>query len=217
MSYDPWNERCEAYRDSPVHREGADLDTVVAWCEPGPGVRALDVATGGGHVARRLRERGCEVVSCDKAPGMDPDVVCPAERLPFDDASFDVVVCRLAAHHFDDVHAAVAEMARVTRRLVVIEDGLHNDEATEQAERLRDPTHVCAYTREEWTAMLAEAGLRVTEATEFERRHTIIEWLAATGCDGETAQRVRELLAHRTVDEGTVWLDTKLVLKALKG
>jgi SAM-dependent methyltransferase len=217
LNDDPWNERREAYRDSPVHREGADLETVVAWCEPGPGVRALDVATGGGHVARRLRELGCEVSSSDAAPGMDPDVVCPAERLAFGDASFDVVVCRLAAHHFDDVRAAVAEMTRVTRRLVVIEDGLHNDEATEQAEQLRDPTHVRAYSREEWAAMLAGAGLSVVDASEFERRHVMAEWLAATGCDGDTAERVRELLAHRTVDDGTVWLDTKLVLKALRG
>mgnify|MGYP003289496345 CR=1 FL=1 len=33
-----------------------DLDLLVEWCEPGEGVKALDVATGGGHVARRLRE-----------------------------------------------------------------------------------------------------------------------------------------------------------------
>ena len=33
---------------------------------------AIDVATGGGHVARRLREAGLQVVSCDPAPGMRP-------------------------------------------------------------------------------------------------------------------------------------------------
>ena len=38
----------------------------------GPRARetALDVATGGGHVARRLREAGLQVVSADPAPGM---------------------------------------------------------------------------------------------------------------------------------------------------
>ena len=46
---------------------------------------AIDVATGGGHVARRLREAGLEVVSCDPAPGMQPDVICFAEELPFAD------------------------------------------------------------------------------------------------------------------------------------
>jgi SAM-dependent methyltransferase len=213
---DPWNERRDAYRGSPVHREGADLDTVVAWCGPASGRRALDVASGGGHVARRLRDLGFEVVSCDAAPGMEPDVVCPAERLPFDDATFDVVVCRLAAHHFDDPGRAVAEMARVTRHLVVVEDGLHNDERTEEAERLRDPTHVRAYSRGEWLELLGDAGLEVLETAEFERRHALEGWLAATGCRGDAAATVRALLAHRTVDDGRVWLDTKLVLRTAR-
>ena len=51
---DVWDERAQAYRESPIHAAGDDLVLVVAWCEPGPGVTVLDVATGGGHVARRL-------------------------------------------------------------------------------------------------------------------------------------------------------------------
>ena len=47
-----WNERAEQYRTSDAHREGPDLDRLVEWAEPGPGVTALDVATGGGHVAQ---------------------------------------------------------------------------------------------------------------------------------------------------------------------
>src|SRR3954454_1654578 len=121
---DAWSARAGAYRESPTHREGDDLDALVAWCEPGPDVEALDVATGGGHVARRLAQAGCRVTTCDAAQGMRPDVVCPAEQLPFPDGSFDVVACRIAAHHFIDVAAAVREMARVTRRLVVVEDTL---------------------------------------------------------------------------------------------
>ena len=112
---DVWSERAEAFRQSATHREGPDLDLVVDWCEPGEGVNALDVATGGGHVARRLREAGCDVVSVDPAPGMQPTVVARAEDIPFADDSFDVVACRIAPHHFEDVRAAIAEMARVSR------------------------------------------------------------------------------------------------------
>ncbi len=67
-------------------------------------------------MARRLREAGLDVVTCDPAPGMHPDVICRAEDLPFATGSFDVVACRVAAHHFEDVETAVAEMARVSRR-----------------------------------------------------------------------------------------------------
>ena len=66
-------------------RVGEDLDLIVEWAR---GARtALDVATGGGHVARRLREAGLKVVSADPAPGMRPEVVCRAEDLPFADAA----------------------------------------------------------------------------------------------------------------------------------
>ena len=116
---DVWSDRAELYRDSAIHASGDDLDLTVAWCEPGPGVTVLDVATGGGHVARRLREAGCSVVTVDPAPGMQADVIAPAEDLPFADASFDAVACRLAAHHFPDVLAALTEMARVARDRVV--------------------------------------------------------------------------------------------------
>jgi ubiquinone/menaquinone biosynthesis C-methylase UbiE len=139
-----WDERAEAYRQSPEHREGWDLDLIVEWAA---GARtALDVATGGGHVARRLRDVGLEVVTADPPPGMQPDVVCPAEDLPFADASFDAVTCRLAAHHFQDVEAGVGEMARVASDLVLVVDNLRMGERDEEASRLRDPSHVRNYS-----------------------------------------------------------------------
>jgi SAM-dependent methyltransferase len=211
-----WSERAEAYRESPGHREGADLDLVVEWCEPAEGVKALDVATGGGHVARRLRELGAEVVTLDPSPGMQADVLAPAEHIPFDDGAFDVVVTRIAPHHFEDIRAAVAELERVSNRLVVIEDTLYSNEAHEQAEKLRDPTHVRSYTEDEWRELLTEAGLEVEQVECFEKEHPLDDWLARTGCEGEEAERVRELLADRMNDDGTAWTDTKIVIRARK-
>src|SRR4029079_7287745 len=101
------------------------------------------------------------------AEGMGPDVVCPAEALPFPDGSFDVVACRIAAHHFTDVAAAMREMARVTRRLVVVEDTLYVDERVEEAERLRDPTHVRSYSEPEWAGFMEAAGLEVGRDRPF--------------------------------------------------
>src|SRR5436309_9977304 len=106
---DVWSQRAEAFRESPAHREGPDLELVVEWCAPGPGRKVLDVATGGGHVARRLREEGCEVVTTDSSPGMQPDVVSRAEDIPFGDGSFDCVVSRIAPHHFGDIRLALHE------------------------------------------------------------------------------------------------------------
>jgi SAM-dependent methyltransferase len=211
-----WSDRAQAYRESPTHREGADLDLVVEWCEPAVGVKVLDVATGGGHVARRLGERGCEVVSLDPSPGMQADVLARAEDIPFDDGAFDVVVTRIAPHHFADIRAAVAEMARASNRLVVIEDTLFSSERHEEAERLRDPTHVRNYTEDEWRELLRDAALEVEQVERFEKTHPLEDWLARTGCEGEEAERVRELLADRMTSEGTAWTDTKIVLRARK-
>jgi SAM-dependent methyltransferase len=209
-----WSERAQAYRESPIHAAGEDLDLVVAWCEPGPGVTVLDVATGGGHVARRLREAGCAVVTLDPAPGMQPDVLAPAEDLPFADASFDAVACRVAAHHFADVVAAVKEMARVARDRVVICDNTFVSEAAEEADRLRDPSHVRTYATAEWHSFFELAGLEIVEEAFMERPLEVQPWLDRTETPPADQVRVRELLGDRVVD-GWMRLPT-LVLKGRK-
>ena len=211
-----WSDRAQAYRESETHRSGADLDLLVEWCEPAEGVKVLDVATGGGHVADRLRAAGCEVVTLDPSPGMQADVLAAAEEIPFEDGAFDVVVTRIAPHHFEDVRAAVAELERVSNRLVVVEDTLFSSERHEEAERLRDPTHVRNYTEVEWREFLTDAGLEVEQVECFEKTHPLKDWLARTGCDGEDAERVRELLADRMTADGAAWTDTKLVIRARK-
>ena len=207
---DVWSQRADAFRESATHREGPDLDLLVEWCEPARDVKVLDVATGGGHVARRLREEGATVITVDRAPGMRPDVVSTAEELPFADGAFDVVTCRIAAHHFPDIRRAIAEMARVTQGLVVIEDNVFVGEDVEAAERLRDPTHVRCYSEDEWKEMLTEAGLEVEQLMHFERRTNVGEWLARVDTPPEDARRVRELLAER-IDDGLLTLDTIVV------
>ena len=211
---DVWSRRADAFRESPTHREGPDLDLLVEWCEPGHDVKVLDVATGGGHVARRLRAEGCTVITVDPAPGMRPDVVAPAEELPFADGSFDVVTCRIAAHHFQDIHRAVGEMARVSERLVVIEDNVFIDARVEEAERLRDPTHVRCYSEHEWRDLLVRAGLEVEQVERFERRPVVDEWLARVDTQPADATRVRELLEDR-IEDGVLTLKS-IVVKARK-
>ena len=209
-----WDDRAEAYRKSPDHASGDDLDLLVEWCEPSEETKILDVATGGGHVARRLLERGAIVVTLDPSPGMRPDVIAGAEDLPFDDASFDVVVTRIAPHHFTDVRSAVAELARVASRFVVIEDTLYSSEEHEEAEKFRDPTHVRSYTEAEWRELLEAVGLDVELVEYFEKTHGLEDWLARTGCTGDEAKRVRKLLADRMTPDGTSWTDTKILLRA---
>ncbi|HEY2371315.1 MAG TPA: class I SAM-dependent methyltransferase [Gaiellaceae bacterium] len=211
---DLWSDRANAYRTSAIHSEGEDLDLVVEWCEPGLGVTVLDVATGGGHVARRLREEGATVVTVDPAPGMRADTTATAESLPFADASFDAVVCRLAAHHFTDVVSALKEMARVAKSRVVICDNTFVSEASEEADRARDPSHVRNYSQPEWHSFFELAGLEVADEQFMHRPLEIQSWLDRTQTPPHDQVRVRVLLGDR-IKDGWMPLPT-LVIKGVK-
>ncbi len=194
---DRWSAHAQAYRESDAHRQGPDLDLLVAWAE---GETALDVAAGGGHLARRLGEAGFDVVTVDPSPGMQADVIARAEHLPFADESFDTVATRIAPHHFENVGEAMRELARVARRVVLVADLRYRDESGEQAERLRDPTHVRSYSEDEWRGLLEQAGLDVEAVELFDVEIELEPWLARAGCEGEEAAQVRELLADRIRD-----------------
>jgi SAM-dependent methyltransferase len=210
---DVWSDRAQLYRDSAAHREGPDLDLLVEWARGAQ--TALDVATGGGHVARRLRDEGIQVVTTDAAPGMQPDVITRAEHLPFADGSFDVVASRVAHHHFDDPAAAMREMARVSGGLVLVVDNLFMSDEAEEADKLRDPSHVRNYTEAEWRAMFEGAGLEVEEVERFDKPIEFQPWLDRVGCEGEDADRVRELLEDRIDEDGWVRLE-RIALKGRK-
>lgn len=104
-------------------------DHLVRELEPQPGERWLDVATGTGEVAFRAAEAGAEVTASDLAPalietakrlgaerGLEIDFhVADCERLPYDDASFDVVSSAVGVMFSPDHRAAAGELARVCR------------------------------------------------------------------------------------------------------
>ena len=145
---------------------------------------------------------------------MKADVLCHAEHLPFADRSFDVVTCRVAAHHFEDVAAAVGEMARVSGELVLVADNLFVDEAGEEADRLRDPTHVRNYSEGEWRELFAGSGLELEQFEREEKWVRLDPWLERAGCTGDEAARVRELLVER-IEDGKLRLD-RGIFKARK-
>ena len=201
---DVWSERAELYRRSAAHSGGADLDLIVEWAAGC--ANAIDVATSGGHVARRLREAGLQVVTCDPSPGMEPDVICFAEDLPFADGAFELAVTRVAAHHFADVPQAVRELARVASKRVIVVDNVHMGDESEEAERIRDPSHVRNYSESEWRSFLANAGLVVEEMRRFDFPIELEPWLERTACTGADAERVRELMAPH-ISEGWIALE----------
>jgi demethylmenaquinone methyltransferase/2-methoxy-6-polyprenyl-1,4-benzoquinol methylase len=99
-----------------------------------PAERVLDLAAGTGSSSLPFAAAGAQVVAADFSLGMlrvgkkahpELDLLAgDALRLPFADASFDVVTISFGLRNVSDVDAALAEMARVTKpggRLVVCE------------------------------------------------------------------------------------------------
>lgn len=188
----------EAYVVSPGHAHGDDLARLVKLAAPRPADRALDVSTGGGHVALALAPHVARVTASDLTPQMlaaarrhlsargvtNADyVIADADALPFLDGSFDLVTVRIAPHHYPDAARAVREMARVLApggRLVAIDniapEDAQLDALLNEWELRRDPSHIRAYTAAEWRVFVAEAGLRLTVIETGWKAHEFAPW-----------------------------------------
>ena len=108
----------------------AGLDWITEQAAPEPHHQVLEVAAGAAHLGRALARYAAHVTALDLTPAVleqgkalaDADgqrnltfEVGDAARLPYLDGSFDLVVSRLAVHHFPDPAVPVAEMLRVCR------------------------------------------------------------------------------------------------------
>lgn len=208
----------QGYVHSPTHAAGATLDRLIHAIAPQPGMRVLDVATGGGHTARRINQAGAWTAAGDLtlpmlraaraalcAQGCDSVsfVQLDAEDLPFAAGSFDAVTCRIAPHHFPDVARFVREIARVTRPggvAGVVDQLTPGDPQTARYinafERLRDPSHLWSYNRAEWEGFFTGAGLTIETIETFAVDHTLGEWSERMGCDAATTLRLRAMMVQ---------------------
>ncbi len=210
--------RAEAYRASATHANRAGLDRMLSWIGPFPrGARALDVATGGGHTALALAERAARVVAVDATPEMLAQVargarerrlpnVAPAladaHALPFRPASFEVVACRIAAHHFRNLPQFAREAARALRpggALYVFDLTSPEDEEgatlVNRIEALRDPSHVRSHAPAEWRSALAAAGFDAERVETPVSRLDLEAWIARAAMPADRERELRRALA----------------------
>jgi ubiquinone/menaquinone biosynthesis C-methylase UbiE len=205
----------DAYVRSEGHARGSDLDLMLALLEPTPADTLLDIATGGGHVARVLGPHVGRVIASDLTPQMldhaipylreqglanvEP-LVADAQDLPLGDASVDIVTCRIAPHHFPDPGAFVAEVARVLRpggRFLLVDSTVPGGPVGEffnAYEAVRDPSHVRSLTEAEWIELLERSGFRIAAVEPFRKRHEFEEWTTRMQVSEEDRDRLRRMM-----------------------
>jgi ubiquinone/menaquinone biosynthesis C-methylase UbiE len=172
--------RASAYLTSATHAHGADLQTLAALVQGHPDARALDLGCGARHASYAIAPHVASVVAYDLSPEMLAVVAQAAtdrglrnivtrqgvaERLPFADGEFDLVVSRFSAHHWSDFDAGLREARRVLKpggRAVLVDTVSPGpallDTHLQAIELLRDASHVRSRSRAEWEFALASTG-----------------------------------------------------------
>ena len=175
--------------------------------------RALDLGCGPGIVTEALAVEAGEVVALDLSAEMIQRArqrcekaglknvrfaIGKAEKLPFHNAAFDVIVTRLTLHHLPDLETALSEMIRVLQpdlgspsarkadgKIVIAdivssqipeESELHN-----ALEVLRDPSHVKMLSHTELKHLIRATGLITKTEDSWIREREFTEWMQITG------------------------------------
>lgn len=212
-----------SYLTSAPHAKGASLERLVELTKPQKNWRGLDVATGGGHVAYTfathvermwatdITQEMLDMVKAEAAKRGLTNVrtaYAKAEALPFEDGTFDLVTCRIAPHHFDSIPEFLAEVHRVLKpngTFAVVDNVVPAGSVGDYVnafERFRDPSHLRAWTMEEWRAALAKAGLKIAHEEKIYKQMEFKSWAARH--DANMQNFLRAMLAQMTPETKAV-------------
>lgn len=223
------------YTKSTFHTSSERLQEVLDLARPQRGDLALDVATGTGNTAFALAPHVRRVIGLDMTREMLLEarriaadrsihnvdwVIGDAERLPFQDNTFDLYVVRAAPHHFADIDRFLAEAFRVLKpdrdaAFVDCAPPIPARDVLHEVEVRRDPSHVRSLTVEEWVAKLERAGFDVESATARELDWSYDDWMGNMAVSPQLAAelagiiesaegKAREQL-HPVRREGKLW------------
>lgn len=214
--------RARAYVQSAVHAAGEDLRRLAEIAAEAAPRHAVDLGTGGGHVAYALSPHAGEVTACDLSGEMLAAVreaaaerglsnigTCeaPVERLPFEAGRFDFLGCRYSAHHWHDFEGGLREARRVLApgaRAVFIDVQAPGsallDTHLQAVELLRDTSHVRDYNAAEWLGALGRCGFLVQATRSFRVRMEFETWVARMRTPPDNIRAIRALQAAASTE-----------------
>ena len=243
-----FSKHAEDYAKSRSHASGPDLAALIEALRPRTSELALDVATGTGFTAVSLAVRVKHVTGIDLTEEMLDQArgfarsrgVANIEfergdamKLDFPNSSLDIVTTRRAEHHFHDVPRFLREAKRVLKaggRIGVVDMSPPEGAGsfTNRIEKLRDGSHVEAFTLKAWESMIVGAGFGGLTSRVLADRVTFERWLYPVEPGGKeekailsawrsSSKAVRRLLkAEFDGDRISAWSKTRIVLVASK-
>ena len=215
--------QADVYAVTPMVADPARIERLVEAVAPASESRVLEVACGPGFLALAFAARCREAVGLDLTDA--PLAIAEknrrerglanarfqrgdADRLPFAEGEFDVVVCRFAFHHFEEPGRVLREMARVCRPLgkVAVEDLVSSEHCARGAyqnrfERLRDHSHTRALAPSELLGLFTAAGLELERLYSGELVQNLERWLVNSQTPPDRAAEVRAMIERDARDD----------------
>lgn len=212
---DVFGKNAEKYVTSESHAKGQDLPLLVEWLQPKANWIVLDIATGGGHVAKALSPHVATVYASDLTEKMLKNtashlnkecknifyVIADAENLPFLESTFDAVTCRIAPHHFPNPKDFIREVERVLKpggKFLLIDNVAPEEEKLDvfmnTVEKLRDESHVRCLAISEWQDLFADAGLQEVQSQNRKKTFQFQTWVATTATSQPQIESVEQYI-----------------------
>lgn len=230
LSRERFSRLADGYVHSQTHASGDDLSRLLAIANPQPTWRMLDVATGGGHTALAFSPHVASLYATDlsiqmltaarahlssKAISNVDYFAADAEGLAIAPGVFDLVTCRIAAHHFPDPERFALECAQALKPggLMVVQDQLLPEDTTaatyiDSYERQRDPSHHQAYSASQWRKFYTRAGLMVEHVEELSKPLSFQAWVERQACSPGTVREL-ETMVRQAPAEVQDWMQPK--------
>ena len=216
---DQFSQHADYYAQSSVHAKGHTLQVILDFADPKGTEKTLDIATGTGFTAFALAPKVSDVVATDLTPEMVAKAaelareqglnnitfsVAAAESLPFSTSSFDLVTCRLAPHHFQDVPEFLGEVYRVLRTdgsFCLVDSVSPESEKLiawqNRVEKLRDGSHVFGYPPSQWDKMIMDAGFEIDESAHTRNAQmSFLWWVRPHKNPPEVVQEIRDAFSE---------------------
>ena len=128
-------------------------------------------------------------------------VIGDVNELPFLDNRFDIVISRLAFHHFADVNRAFSEMARVLKKggIFVFIDMEATDEelrsVQDEIETMRDASHIKNLSKEEILKLFRDNHISIEKSSTVIMKKNLNDWLDFTNTPADMKKTIMGLFA----------------------